>query len=744
MSKSLITKNQYNISIQRFVLTIVGITMALTIFAQHNVYKISDELYPIYMRAYKARHTTLGIQIADTLYNKAVIKKDNKAQCLALTIPLLYYFTRNDQAKMEKALKVLQDKALKTGYIQYYYFGESNKINYLINKQHLAEALDYTNNILEYAKKNNHHYGVYTCYRCLGNINLQRNATTLAIKAFQQAYDYGKQYVPEQDYAVNCRNIAECYMFTEDYQEALTYIEKGQKSVKSQISQNHLLIDKCFILFMLGREKEFDTEYQKLIKSNGTIDPKNINNPNVIITPIYDVYFLKLLYDGKYAEAEKFGQNLSPEAQRMKLMAVYYNRIGDFKKAQDCLHKQYYLYKKSAENVSTDALNEMNARLNNQRLETEKRQIDYQNAQLELANMQLTLKNSSLELGRAKTAEHLSQLNADNYQLSFNNKKLEAKQLRDSLAMQKAKRDAKEKELETRNTLLRGMLIMAFIIIATTLIYTYKVRHITKKLKVSNHHLRNTIEELFIAKDKALQADKMKTMFIQNMSHEIRTPLNAIVGFSQILSEMGDALSEEEKKEMGENISSNSELLTTLINDILDITSLESGKYVMKMDKTEINKLCREALDTVRHRKAPNVELRFDTHIPESYTIQTDALRVKQVIINLLTNAEKNTTDGSITLSCSLLDNPGKLTFSVTDTGIGIPKEKRTEIFERFRKLDRYKQGSGLGLNICLMIAERLGGKIYIDDNYNNGARFVFTINIDGKEIISSQESKED
>ena len=720
-------------NMKRLLLAIVGTAMVLSIFAQHNVYRINDELYPIYLRAYNARKMPACLRIADTLYNKAAIKKDGKAQCLALTIPFLYHFYRNDRKAVDKALYALQEKAKQTGFMQYYYYGESNKITYLINTGHLTEALDYTNKVLEYAQKNNHYYGIYTSYRCLGKIQMQRNATRLAIQAYQQALDYGEKYLPEQDYAINYRNIAECYMTTEDYTEALSFIEKGLKHVKSQQATNALLRDKCYTLFMLGREKDFLDEYEKAIKAFGIIDKKTMVDPDIFNGPIQELMYFKYLIDGKYDDAKELIKELKPESQRMKLMVLYYNRIGDFKQAQECMHRQYYLYKESAEKISSDALNEMNARLNNQRLENEKRQIDYQNAQLELANMQLTLKNSSLELGRAKTAEHLSQLNAANYQLSFNNKQLEAKQLRDSLATQKAKREAKEKELQSRNTLLRVLLGMAFLIISLTLVYTYRVRHITKKLKVSNRHLRDTINELFVAKDKALQADKMKTMFIQNMSHEIRTPLNAIVGFSQILAELGDGLGPDEKKEMGDSITSNSELLTTLINDILDITSLESSKYVMKMEQTVVNKICREAIDTVMHRKAENVELRFDSHLPESYTVYTDALRVKQVIINLLTNAEKNTADGSITLSCSFDENSGLLTFSVTDTGIGIPKESRTEIFERFKKLDRYKQGSGLGLNICQMIAERLGGKIFLDDNYTGGARFFFTIHPENK-----------
>ncbi len=711
----------------------VWCTIALPLHAQTNPYKISDKLYPIYVRAHQARRTQQGLRTADTLYNKALALNDKKAQCLALTIPFLYHYYKEDRPALEKALKNLQDKALQTGYIQYYYYGANNKVNYIMNQGNWSEALHYTNQFPDYAKKNKHNYGIYTGYRCLGQIQLQRHATRQAVQAYLQALDYGQRHLPDQDLAAIYRHISDCYLATENYGEALDYTEKGLKISKSQQTHNTLLVNKCRALFLLGRKDEFLKNYEQALKGYGQVNSNQAKDAKSI-SLFHELRFFKMLIDGNYTEAEKILENISPLAQQMKLRAVYYNRIGDFKQAQECLRKQYYLYKEMTEKVSEDALNEMNARLNNQRLENEKQQTDLQNTQLELANTQLTLKNSSLELGQAKAAEHLARLNADNYKLSFDNKKLEARQLHDSLAAQKAKREAQEKDMKTRNMLLRILLIVAVIIITLTFIYVYNVRRIAKKLKHSNHHLRQTISELFIAKDKAQQADQMKTMFIQNMSHEIRTPLNAIVGFSQVLVEMGNDLGEEDKKEMSDSIMTNSELLTTLINDILDITSLESGKYVMMMEPANVNKLCREALDTVKHRKAQGVDLLMDSEVGEDYTVNTDALRVKQVLINLLTNAEKNTNHGSITLTCSLQENPGMLTFSVADTGIGVPKEKMAEIFERFKKLDRYKQGSGLGLSICQMIAERLGGRIYIDENYTGGARFLFTIQISDKQ----------
>lgn len=238
---------------------------------------------------------------------------------------------------------------------------------------------------------------------------------------------------------------------------------------------------------------------------------------------------------------------------------------------------------------------------------------------------------------------------------------------------------------------------------------------------------------LTIARREAEEADRLKTAFIHNMSHEIRTPLNAIVGFSQILAENGSDLSEKEKADFSNRIEESSDLVLTIINDILDLSAIRSGHYKMTIAPANANEMCRTALFTVKSRVPEGVDLRFTTEVDNTYMIDTDSRRVIQVIINFLTNACKNTTEGSIHLHCSIAENDGYLSFVVADTGIGVAPEKMDAIFERFNKLNNLKQGAGLGLNICISITERLGGLIYIDKNYTHGARFVFAIPVEKK-----------
>ena len=350
------------------------------------------------------------------------------------------------------------------------------------------------------------------------------------------------------------------------------------------------------------------------------------------------------------------------------------------------------------------------------------------NSRLELVNADLELKSTQLGISRARDAERLALMSADAKRLSLNNQRLLSRQLRDSLATQQVRHLAQMQEIKSDRvkyaTILVGVIIMIFVAY-------YCLRYNAKmasQLMRTNNNLKKTLADLSVASEQAQESDRKKTQFIQNLSHEIRTPLNSIVGFSQVLAEQEEYLGAEERNNMTHIINSNSEVLNTLINDILDLTSLESGKYVMKQQQVTVNELCFHAIAATRSRKVKGVHLVVKTDLPDEFVIVSDEFRLQQVLTNMLTNAMKNTEKGSIVLNCSLTERSGMLTFTVTDTGIGVPKDKQKEIFERFCKLDQFKQGVGLGLDMCRIIAAKLGGEIDIDPDYTDGARFWFAI----------------
>ena len=225
---------------------------------------------------------------------------------------------------------------------------------------------------------------------------------------------------------------------------------------------------------------------------------------------------------------------------------------------------------------------------------------------------------------------------------------------------------------------------------------------------------------------KAENAIRKKNLFLSNMSHEVRTPLNAIVGFSTLMASEEIEVDEVSRKEYCEIIRINSYLLLKLINDIIDFSDFDEDNISMTIKGQDAVKICREVIETVAASYKLQVELRFDTSLT-SLMIDTDDSRLRQVLINLLVNATKFTTQGSIVLRLERsIDDADMALFSVTDTGCGIPLEKQKLIFERFEKLNDFVQGTGLGLSICLLILKRLKGKIWIDDKYTEGARFCF------------------
>lgn len=266
------------------------------------------------------------------------------------------------------------------------------------------------------------------------------------------------------------------------------------------------------------------------------------------------------------------------------------------------------------------------------------------------------------------------------------------------------------------NRIFLGGIVIGIIVLGVMI---YLVIHIVKQnKKIAESKIR--MEQSRLNAENAMQS---KSLFLSNMSHEIRTPLSALSGFSSLLTEQ--ALDEETRRQCGDIIQQNSDLLLKLINDVIDLSNLEIGNMKFNFNYCDAIAICNNVIDTVNKVKQTQAELRFNTSLP-SLKLYTDDSRLQQLLINLLINATKFTPQGNITLEVQQESEDFAL-FSVTDTGCGIPLEKQSSIFNRFEKLNEGAQGTGLGLSICQLIIERIGGKIWIDPNYTTGCRFYFT-----------------
>lgn len=265
----------------------------------------------------------------------------------------------------------------------------------------------------------------------------------------------------------------------------------------------------------------------------------------------------------------------------------------------------------------------------------------------------------------------------------------------------------------TRNRIIAltiGVILLALLVIALVYIVQTRRRHL-KQLSAAYQH--------------ALESDKIKTRFIQNVSHEVRTPLNIISGFSQVIADPTLTESVEERQHMALMMQKNANQITNLIDEILGLSLIESSTAIAKEDVVNVNQLL-EAVVKEQKEIPSQVTLRIDSELEPDFAFKTNKNMLRRIINALTDNAIKNTEEGSITLKARAVTQT--LFLTIEDTGCGIPADQAEHIFERFVKLDSFKQGIGLGLPLSRKLAEQLGGIITLDTNYGPGARFVIAL----------------
>ena len=682
--------------------------------AQNNPYKIRDELYGYYVATNNLISEKRGLLMADTLFRKAKVLGDVKAQCIALYLKTRYYHYMRDYVMERKLLQKYKPFILKSHYHQYY-FGIWNSLFYEYIAEHNYRLL--RTELARYraeAFRLNNPYGIVSSYSRQGDMYFTTSNYKLAVPYYRKAIEYGIQF-KSKDVAPIYSTLSRCYMYLMRWDDCEKSIQKSMENAvdftDSVFAYSSYVKLYCFQTVVNKPKAEyyfhqFDSCYhQAHIKYTDQF----------LIDEGYYVYYKYCV--GDMAKANLYDVphlNEHTYIDHIKA-AVYDDSIGDYK--ESCDNYKAYCDEIKAKSTATEKLlyDEFVPQLDFLSLEHQKKVLAQKKETMELnlltKQRSIMLLNQKGMMARLITRqkEHdvfVSMLASRNEEINQKNRKIHnekilSEQHRRGLLLME------EKENWQITAIIIFLTITSMITIQAV---RYKVKS-TKKLKAE--------------KEKAQKAAMVKSLFFQNMNHEIRTPLNAIAGFNEILNgETGKSLSNEDKTDVINMMSMNSDLLLTLVNDVLDLSNFEGGTYKLNFADTDINKLCHTAIESIRGRENKGVELVFKPEDDQPFMLRTDAQRLQQILSNYLTNSCKHTETGNITLSYEIVDN--MVRFTVTDTGCGISDEDAGKVFERFQMADKAKQGTGLGLHICSIIAGLLNGKVYLDRTYRQGCRFVF------------------
>ena len=538
-------------------------------FSQNNPYKISDSLYPLYREAYAKRHSPQGVALADRLYGESDRQGDKKAKCLALTIPVYYYadlMGSDNEAAFVRAVEKLQKEALASGYRQYYYFGLTNRVNYLLNRYRDSEALDMAQEFEKGAKSRNDMYGVYYGLSSIAQTHIQRHEVALAIKTLEEALEVGTKYVHDQDMATVYRKLAQCYAYLFYYQKSYDTAKRGYSIARTNSVRQALIYHMAFAQLKMQNYERVGELYSQFERVNGKPDTARIS--------IHErcMLAMKCIVDRDEKHAVELLNGI-PEIYfdlHVRLMMEVFRRKGDM--SEFAAYRQYFYdsYIARMDSLHTGAMVGLVSRTYNSRLEldnraltierqraeSERRQTELYNTSLKLSNTELSLRNSSLELGRARA-------DADRLRLANANKRLEAERLKSRIDEEHARHKAKHLRVACVSA---GFAVLLIAALLTVRVY----RRVNRRLYGIHRNLVATHAQLKEAHKRAVAADNAKTALLNNMTADINMPLNSIAGFAQLITDSPDAQTPEERREYFRQISDNTQRMLAIVGDVLE------------------------------------------------------------------------------------------------------------------------------------------------------------------------------
>lgn len=647
-----------------------------TVFAQ-----TVDSTHIKNMHAYYKKHFSdptdpIVLTASDTLLDMAIRCNDTVMSKIALGAKLDYYYYGQGENRTDSVIagvNRLKRFARSVGNAELYYWAWAARlVNYYIIQGEYNIALLEAEKMLQEAKKEGKQESIAECYYALANVYAAKGLMKKSQEFMLKEIDIFEN-TDVVRYNISCQysDVAKIYIDLGEEEKAPELLKKALKAVKSPY---HAVTANLVYVSLYLAQGDTVAARQALEKCRQMY----ADEPS-LKRHIHYLYDVEIDYDWK---------------------------VGNFQKALNVLDERETELKRKNNLATLMQLRKTKADILWDMNRKEEAAGLYRDFLLEQKKEKE--RNEEVATGEFATMLNLQQLTAEKGRLE---------------------KISQEKQLQ--NT--RIILFSVIGILCVVVVFLWQQRKLNAKLEKSRDKLdeKNRIlieakEELRKAKEVAEQSNWLKTMFIQNMSHEIRTPLNSIVGFSGVLVDMLD-----DKEDIGQYVAlieSNSKLLLKLVGDILDISILDS-EVEIKHNAVDVNACCQASIDAAGTLFSPDTKLIFKPACDE-LIINSNYNYIVQVLDNLLSNASKFTHEGSVTLAYEVKKETNQLIFTVTDTGIGIPIDEQEHVFERFVKLDNFSQGAGLGLSICRIVAERLGGFLIIDREYTQGTRFIFCVSM--------------
>ena len=664
-----------------FLFLILFFTTTAKAQKEAETFNVDSTLYEYYQRCQEYLLEPVVLNMSDTLFRMAGERQDERMQAVAIATQLDYYYFQgtNEDSVIHYTNKV-KEFAKATHQPKYYYFAWANRlITYYLKTSRTNIALYEVQNMLKEAQEEDDKTGLSRCYNIMSQIYTIKRFDSMAFEWRLKEIELTEKYkIENYNISQTYAQIANYYINQKKQKEALAAVEKAIATANSSTQQ-------------ISAKLEFVNYYSKF----GDFQAAE-----------------KLLKECQAA----FEQDKRLESIKKRLYNIeclYYQQTKQYPKALEAAKMQ----EKEERRLSESILSSSHYRTQGE---------IYQ----KMGNMNLAVKYLQMYINTDDSLkianEHVS---SSEFATLLNVEKLNAE--KKELMLQ-----AQEKELHNKTTLIISLIILLGILF----IFLYRENFLKRKLKVSEAELKTKNEELTVsreelrkAKDIAEASSRMKTTFIQSMTHEIRTPLNAIVGFSDVISTTYDELSEEERADFVRLISINSEHLVRLIDDILDLSKIESNTIQFTFSNCSLKALLMDIEKEQTMKPISEIEIKASLPNEDVY-INTDITRLKQVICNFINNARKFTEKGHIHFGYAIdQTNTDSVQIYVEDTGSGIPQECLNEIFDRFYKVDTFKQGTGLGLSICKTIVEHLQGEIFVESKIGKGSRFTVTLPFERK-----------